>query len=134
MKKLISLLCAFALLVFCFGGCKNEKAVVIDGDYVVITVEIENIDEGGTLKEYMDYLQAKGELRYEMQEGMIISINGKKGSSNEYWILYTSDRENAENSWGTCVYKDTTYDSAKVGADTLVVKDGCTYIWHLQTF
>ncbi len=135
MKKLISLLCTLVMFVFALplAGCK-DKTVVIDGDYVVITVEIENIDEGGTLKDYMDYLKAEDELTYEIKDGMITSIDGKSGSTNQYWMLYTNDTENADETWGTCIYKETTYSSAKLGAESLVVKDGCIYIWYLQTF
>ncbi len=135
MKKFISLSCAlftFAFFLF-LAGCNAGKPVVIDGDYVVITAEIENIDGGGTLKDYMDYLVAEDALTYEMKDGMITSIDGKRGGANRYWMLYTGDTENANEEY-TCTYREKTYYQANIGAETLVVKDGCVYIWFLQTF
>ncbi len=135
MKKLISLLCTLALFVCALSlvGCK-ENTVVIDGDYVAITVDAQNVEEGATLREYMDYLQSRDELTYEIKDGMLISINGKKGNSNTYWMLYTSDSTHANDEWGTCIFQEKTYGSATLGANELPVKDGCLYIWYLQSF
>ncbi len=149
MKKLISLLCATLLLAcsFAFTSCQyvsdflgdhlpffQNKTVVIDGDYVVITVDVDNVEDGATLKDYMDYLVAEEELTYEIKDGMITSIDDKSGSTNQYWMLYTSDTEHANDEWGTCSYQENKYGSATLGVESLVVKDGCIYIWYLQTF
>lgn len=136
MKKLFKTVCAAVLALCCFAliACGKQPAVVVDGDYVVITVKAENVESGATLKEYMDYLQANDELTYAISDGMVVSINGKKANGNQYWMLYTNDEENSNEAWGTCIYQDVTYHSAAYGAETLVVKDGCVYIWYLQTF
>ena len=55
-------------------------------------------------------------------------------SSYSYWMLYTSDSENANQEWGTFEYEDSIYGSATLGADALIVKEDCIYIWAYQTF
>ena len=82
----------------------------------------------------MDFLFFKQKMAYEMSDGMVTSINGKANTTNSYWMLYTSDAENANNSWGTVEYEGNTYGSAMYGADSLTIKDGCLYIWEYQTF
>ena len=135
MKKTISrLICLLLCLLFCFATVACTKTVKIDGDFVLITAETKNVGENATLIEYMEYLKENGKLDYEIADGMILSIDGKKGSSNQYWMLYTSDEENANSAWGNCEYEGTVYASASYGAEELLIKDGCVYIWYLQTF
>lgn len=138
MKKIATLLTALVAAIVCFAlaACNNgPKPVQGDENTVVITVSSEGFDVANkTLKDYMDYLQEEGELTYEMADGMVTSINGKANTTNSYWMLYTSDAENANNSWGTVEYEGNTYGSAMYGADSLTIKDGCLYIWEYQTF
>lgn len=133
-KNLLKTLCLLLVLLFAFAVVGCTKKVVIDGDFVVITADTKNVEENATLIDYMEYLQSEGMLTYEISDGMIISIDGKKGASNQYWMLYTSDAENSNQAWGTCEYQGETYDSASLGAQDLPIKDGCIYIWYLQTF
>ena len=48
-------------------------------------------------------------------------------------MLYTSDENNANNAWGTIEYKGKVYGSALFGAETLIVKDGYTYVWVFKS-
>ena len=134
MKNVKRLLCLFFVVVMALSVVGCTKHVVIDGDYVVITVDADMVEPNSNLKAYMDYLVQEGQLEYEISDGMIVSIDGKTGGTNQYWMLYTSDTANANDEWGTCEYDGTTYGSATMGVEDLIVKDGCVYIWYLQTF
>ena len=133
-KHFTKILCLVLLtcLAICVVGC--TKTVVIDGDYVVITADTSKVEEGSSLLQYMDYLKSQGILDYEISDGMILSINGLTGGTNQYWMLYTSDTANSNNAWGSCEYDGKVYDSASLGAEQLLIKDACVYIWYLQTF
>ena len=134
-KHFTKILCIVLLLCLsiCVIGC-TKTVVIVDGDYVVITADTSKVEEGANLLQYMDYLKSQGILDYEISDGLILSINGLSGNSNQYWLLYTSDTENSNNAWGSCEYDGNIYDSASLGAEQLVIKDGCVYIWYLQTF
>ncbi len=132
MKKLISLLCGLIMLVCASAlvGCNDLK-----NDYVnVIIVDINNVEEGGTLKDYMDYLKEECDFKYEIKNGMVTSIDGLKARGTKYWMLYTNDMENANEAWGTYDYEGEICYSATVGAEDLVVKDGFIYVWLLQAY
>lgn len=121
------------VLLFLFG-CES-KTVKVDGDYVIITAQ--KVRENETLEEYMLYLQGTRELTFETQSSdwgaFIVSVNGKANSTNSYWMVYTSDSENADTAY-TAEYDGKLYGSASVGITSLVVKEGETYILYYQTF
>ena len=114
-------------------GCKKD-AVKLDGDYVVITATADA--DGKTLLAFMEQLKEKDELRFEMSDGMVVSIDGKQNASDfsSCWMLYTSDSENANDAWGIVEYDGKEYGSAILGAEQLIVKEGAIYIWWYQTF
>ena len=122
--------CCFA--VACNG---NKEPVKADENTVVISATDSSFDfNGKTLKVYMDHLQEKGKLTYTLSNGMVTSINGKSQTLNSYWMLYTSDEENASTEWGTFEYEEKLYGSATSGVESLTVKEGCIYIWAYQAF
>ncbi len=131
MKKHLLFAC---LLLICtlLLSCGRAAPVKIDGDYAVITISEERIEQGTTLKEYMDLLVADGTLEYEIDNGMITSIGGVLAGDGKYWILFTDDPDYSVTAWGECMYGDVVYGSASLGAESILVKAGCTYIWHLQ--
>lgn len=134
MKKfkvlLLALIAAFALCLF--AACNKNGGAV---DPVVITANDESfVYENKTLLDYMSYLQGKEELSFTVDNGMVTSINGKSNTTNSYWMLYTSDTENANNDWGTYNYNGEIYGSATLGAGALTVKENCVYVWAYQTF
>lgn len=136
MKKLTKLLALFLVLlsIFAFTACQ-DKDENTDTD-VVITVSADNYDvQGKTLKDYMDCLVADGKLQYVISDGMITSLNGEVANGvNAYWMLYTDDAENSNSTWGTYEKDGKTYASAALGATDLPIKDGCTYVFTLQSF
>ena len=135
-RKIISfftLLFTISLTTCLMVGCKKD-AVKLDGDYVVITATADA--DGKSLLLFMEQLKEKDELRFEMSDGMVVSIDGKQNASDfsSCWMLYTSDSENANNAWGIVEYDGKEYGSATFGAEQLIVKEGAIYIWWYQTF
>lgn len=134
MKKfkvlILAIIAAFALCLF--AACNESDGAV---DPVVICANDETFTyENKTLLDYMDYLQSKEELSFTVDDGMVTSINGKSNTSNSYWMLYTSDSENANYDWGTYDNDGEIYGSSTLGAGTLAVKKGCVYVWAYQSF
>lgn len=130
MKKryLALLLCVLAAVFgICFTACTPANP-----DPVAITVT--ESTSGETLLEYMNDEQSNGKLTFEIAEGMVTEINGVANTTNSYWMLYTDDEANANTAWGTYDYNGKTLGSAKYGADSLVVVDGCVYVWVYTTF
>ena len=137
MKKF--LICLASVLVFfaCFAvaACDDKEPVKADENTVIITASDSSFDfDGKKLIDYMDYLQDNKKLTYTVANGMVTSINGKSNTTNSFWMLYTSDAENANNAWGTFEHEGALYGSATLGAEALVLKEGCIYVWAYQTF
>lgn len=133
MKKFFVLIASLiAVFACCFAvACNGNK----ESDTVVITANDSSFDfDGKTLKDYMDDLQEKGKLTYSINNGMVTAINGKSNTTNSYWMLYTNDSENSNESWGTLEYGGVIYGSATSGAETLALKENCVYVWAYQTF
>ncbi len=138
MKKLLTLVLTITLVLTAsvLTACKKEPLVVKESDtYVVIKVKTDKTDL--TLADYMASLDDYKDM-FVIKSGMVVSINGIENAADwsSCWMLYTDDyREEFSNSaWGTIVYKEKTYNSAAYGAESLIVCDGCTYIWIYQTF
>lgn len=133
LKSFITLLTAAVLSALMLFGC--TKTVQIDGDFVVITAR--EVAENTTVLDYMQRLKAEGELAFEYADGdygaYITGINGVANDNDSYWMLYTSDTEYATTEY-TAEYDGTAYGQATLGASSLNVKEGETYIWYYQTF
>ena len=112
-------------LTFSLVGCNKEV------DPVIICVE--HVTEGQTLLSYMKEMQTREELSFDIQNGLINSINGTSNAGSSYWMLYTTDTDNANTAWGTYTYQDEILGSAIYGAEMLVVKNGEIYIWSYET-
>lgn len=137
MKKFLTLFASILAIFACclVAACGDKEPIKVDENTVIITASDSSFDfDEKTLKEYMDYLQKNQKFTYSINNGMITAINGKSNTSNSYWMLYTSDSENANQEWGTFEYEDSIYGSATLGADALIVKEDCIYIWAYQTF
>ena len=131
MKTLSRILLVVLAVVMVFGlfACnKNADEVVIKVDSAY------KMEADDTLEDYMDYLEEKGKLDYEEEDGMIISINGKKNTLNSYWMIYTSDENYSNSQWGTYEYKGKTLGSATLGATALPLNKDATYVLVYQTF
>ena len=129
-RKLISfitLLATALLSLFCLVACSDNVGPV------AITVS-QAVEENTTLLKVMQEKKTAGELDFQMENGMIVRIGETKNSTNSFWMLYTTDEENANTQWDTFTWKGETLGSAVLGADTLVVKQGETYVWVYQSF
>ena len=137
MKKFLTLLATFCAIITCcfIAACRDNEPIKVDENTVIITASDSSFEfENKTLKDYMEYLQDNEKLTFSISNGMVTTINGKSNTNNSYWMLYTSDSENANQAWGTFEYEDSIYGSAILGADSLIVKKDCIYIWAYQTF
>ncbi len=137
-KKLVSVLLA-VLLLLSMTACRNEPLVIKDSDtYIVIKTTQEAIGDKTDmlLIDYMETLKQKGELEFSVGNGMILSINGidNPADYSSCWMLYTSDAENANASWGTVEYEGKEYGSAVSGAEVLKIKPDQLYIWVFKSF
>ena len=135
MKKLFTFL-LFVLTVFTtvFAvACYQEPLVIKETDtFVVITAQT---DKDLTLIEYINTLdEYSGD--FVIENGMVTAINGvqNKPDWSECWMIYTSDTEMANKTWGEIEYKGETYGSAILGASELKVKNGCLYFFVYQGF
>ncbi len=134
-KILAILLLAFSLLL---TGCKEEPLVIKDSDTCIVIKTTEESMGGKTemlLVEYMESMREEG-LEFEVKDGMIVSINGIENPADysSCWMLYTSDAENSNASWGTVEYEGNEYGSAISGAETLKIKANEIYIWVFKSF
>lgn len=135
-NKLLAVIVVVAVLASVFFGCSKPK-VVSQGDKTIaisISSYFCEITDDLTLLNYMNVLKQKGEIDFIIEDGMILKINDIEQSLNSYWMLYTDDAENSNAAWGTIIFEGKSYSSASFGAESLVVKQGCTYIWHYQSF
>lgn len=127
--SLVSLVLA-ALALLALAGC-HTSSVTADVD---VAIEVSAEQDGMTLLSVMEELQAAGELTFTVSDGMVVELNGTKQTPSNYWILYTSDKENANEQWGTFEYEGEVLGSAVSGAGELIVKEGCLYIWAFENF
>ena len=142
MKKIVKATIALlaSIIVFVLTGCFSQESLVVkeSDTYIVITVSNDQmqITDQTTLVDYMHSLKNDGQLSFEMDDGMVSSINGIDNPSDysSCWMLYTSDTENANSAWGTIEYDQNVYGSAIFGAESLKIKDGCIYIWFFKSF
>ena len=130
------LLLACAMLL---PGCKSEPLVIKDSDTYIVIKTTEEAMDGKTnmyLIDYMNQLVQKGELECTIADGMITSINGIENPADfsSCWMLYTSDADNANVSWGTVEYEGVEYGSAISGAEALKIKPDQLYIWVFKSF
>lgn len=140
-QKILSGLLAILILAgtMLLTGCQNEPLVIKDSDtYIVIKTTKEAMGDKTDmlLIEYMETLKAKGELEFRVDNGMITSINGidNPADFSSCWMLYTSDEENSNASWGTAEYDGKQYGSAVSGAEALKIKPDQIYIWVYKSF
>lgn len=131
-KNWLALLLCLVATVFgmCFVGCKKN----VDANAERVAITVSQATEGKTLLQYMEDMQEDGELTFTIEKGMVTSINGTKNTTNTYWMLYTSDTENANTAWGTYTYDGQELGSSTLGAESLTIKNGCVYVWVFTKF
>ena len=133
---MLVLLLACSMLL---SGCKSEPLVIKDSDTFIVLKITEDVMEGREdqyLIEYMNDLAQEGKLACTISDGMITSINGIENPADfsSCWMLYTSDKDFSNRTWGTVEYEGVEYGSAISGAEVLKIKAGEIYIWVFQKF
>ena len=137
MKKFLRnfLVLAVMAMTACVSVACSKSIITIDNESNIVYFYVdENIDDGTTLLDYMQKLTQDDKFYFEIKDGMITEICGIKSGTNKYWMLYTDDLENSNESWGVISYQEKNYYSAIFGAENLTIKSGCAYIWFLQEF
>lgn len=136
MKKLLTLLSSVLAIIICccFSACSSEPLKADENTVIITASDFYFNFENKTLKDYMEHLQENKKFMFTVSNGMVTEINGKANTTKSFWMLYTSDAENSNKEWGMFEYENSVYGSATLGADALIVKEGCIYIWAYQTF
>ncbi len=133
MKRALALAVCVILLAFsaCIG---SDYKPAQSGDYLILSVTLE-VEDDVSLLDYMERIKGSESLtNFEIRDGMVTVINGMKASGNVYWMLYTDDSEYSNADWGTVEISGITYYSAALGAESLPVKQDCTYVWYAMAF
>ena len=126
MKKIVALLLCVMFSCALLCGCDNV------GKKVVLTPSEDFV--GKTLSEFMQAEKDQEDLDFVIDNGMVVSLDGVKNTTNTYWMLYTDDTANSNDTWGTIEHEGKTYASATLGADSLVIAKDCVYIWVYTKF
>ena len=143
-KKLLALTLALVSVFACLAltACGNEPLikVVSDGECVAFTAKssVITFTDTTSVKDYMDALVEKGELKYEGYNGeygfYITSVEGKKEETGYFWSLYTDlvtiEGDSAVYSsaeWGIYDLDGKTLNAASYGVSNLPCVEGYTY-------
>lgn len=126
MKKIVALFLCVVLACVFLCGCDNvgKKVVLSPSENFV----------GKTLSEFMQSEKDQDKLDFVIEKSMVVSIDGIKNTTNTYWMLYTDDAENSNDAYGTIEHEGKTYASATLGAESLIIAEGCVYIWVYTKF
>ena len=138
-KKILCLALIVVMLFTVLASCGHKAPTIIKPDENTVVIDVTNSKDfpvdGKSLEDYMNYLASEKVLTFTIDKGMVTVINDKAqdDKNSSYWMLYTSDADNANEEWGVMEYEGKKYGSATLGATDLKVKDGCRYIWSYQT-
>ena len=107
----------------------NIVIITVDSSYMQIT-------EQTVLVDYMTKLKEDGAIDFALKDGMVSSINGQENPADwsKCWMLYSDDAELTNDAWGSVTVGEKTYFSAILGAESLPIKDGKTYVWEFKSY
>lgn len=137
-RKIISfllVLVAICCFISCGGGKVECETLSVTPTRVFFTVT--KTDGKATVLDCMEYLSENVDgFSYKITGGMVTEINGKANTADfsGCWMLYTSDAELSNNTWGGTAYEGQTLGSAILGAEALVVEVGEIYAWEYTIF
>jgi hypothetical protein len=137
--NLFYLLLIFILATCLFTGCKENgtaKASVLKTSNDVVVIKVDEVNGDVTLLSVMQALKEESKIDFNVENGMITKINGVQNPSDfsACWMLFTSDTELANSSWGTFLYEEQVLGSAITGAEELLVIEGAIYVWNYKSF
>ncbi len=139
-KRLIALILvvvSMLALFACSGGAVKAKVDYSTETETIITVT--KAEEKATLIDAMKELKKDEKLAYEStssQYGEMVNTIGTRtadADAFEFWAIYTTDLEFANDEVSVTVNGQTFYQ-AMLGASSLTVKDGESYLWRLETW
>ena len=140
MKRIKLFLLACVLFVLCVAGftaCDKEDADVdctlVSASDTRVVIVIDEVEGKPVLLDAMKELREDRELSFTYYDGMITEINGVANGTNDYWMIYTSDKKMASTEWGTIEYNGITLGSAVVGVKDLPVVTNGIYVWVYQS-
>lgn len=138
-KILLSVVVLAILLTTVLGAvaCVKNPVQITESTVVVpLDSKIMSDIEGKHLVDYLNVLVEKEFLTYNAPGGFIDTINELKadGTKGEYWLIYTDDAENSNESWGKTEIDGKTYLSAKFGINDMPLKEGKTYVFMISKF
>ncbi len=133
MKK--TALALFLALILILPACGKKTPVTVTATDTAVAIHIPQ-GETGTLLSYMEKLQTNGALSFTMSGTLLTEMNGTQNAADfsSCWLLYTDDAEFSDASVGSATFEGKTYASALLGAESLQIKGGCTYLWFYQSF
>ena len=143
---LLSLFCFTTASLALMSGCNKETSASVSADSfsctlesateTLIVVKVEKTVGEETLADALALLQENGALTYKIENGMLSSLNGKTNAADfsSCWMVYSSDKEFTDTSWGTVSYKDMRLGSTIVGVEALPLTDGEYYAFSYDTF
>lgn len=148
--QITTLLLAVIFSAMCFTACNAyTSGVTVKLDSLTETAVVMTVtktDGKATAFDALKCLQDNGKLDFVSEDSgygaFIKSINGKENvvtestansSKGASWMLYTSDKEKAIEET-TTVIDGVTYYSSSVGASSLTVKEGETYVWVYESY
>ncbi len=141
-RKINSLFYLLLTFIFCtcfFVGCGktgNVKASIEQTTDDMVVIKVDEVKGEVTLLSVMEKLKEDNEIDFTIEGGMITEIN-KTANTVDFsacWMLYTSDTELSNTSWGTISYEGQVYGSAITGAEELLVIEDTYYIWSYKSF
>ena len=144
LTKILSVLVVLTLLVSAFAlfACTKKTYVQQTDTAIAFTIDKDIMPDctGKHLVDYLNALQEKGALTYEVQAmgtyNMLIKINDRTADATkgEYWFIYADDEENATGTWSTCEFEGKTYNSTDFGIDDMPIKEGVTFVFMISTY
>ena len=144
LTKILSVLVVLTLLVSAFAlfACTKKSYVQQTETEVMFTIDKDIMPDctGKFLIDYLDALQAKGEISYVAEDGawgkFITQINDRKADSSqgESWFIYADDEENTTPAWGEYKVGEKTYYSTNYGVTSMPIKEGVTFVFMVSKY
>ena len=139
MKKIAKIICSLILAVmmsFCAFGCafKDAKTTIIQDDENTFAFTVQQVQGNPTVFDAMKSLAGEGKLSFKIENGMVTQINAVANADGTYWFLYTSDPDYGSSAFGEIEFEGQILLSAVVGAQSLTLKEGHTYLWEYKSW
>ena len=137
-RKMVTFLLLLAT-IFCFVSCGGGEVecTIVENTETRVFFTVSKTDGNATVLDCMEYLAENVDgFSYKISGGMVTEINGKANATDfsGCWMLYTSDEDMSNNTWGVTAHEGQTLGSAILGAEALIVETGEIYAWEYTIF